>query len=146
MSVAKLDLAKVERELDHYAGHLNMVLKDDEILSHLLPLNEDSKGEDLCRKLQDGLLLARFCNQIPGCEKCIDMNDLNVRKRKKKLNQFQCVENNMVVLKTIDRLHLVKYLDVLPSDMAAAGIRKPKILGLLRQLIDVTSIQITCEY
>lgn len=67
----ELTFSLVETELDQLAGHINSCLKGNSTVAHLVPVNTNSGGKDLCMKLADGLLLAALCNSIPGYEDSI---------------------------------------------------------------------------
>jgi plastin-1 len=78
-----------EEEMAAFSEHFNNCLSGDADVKHLLPIDE--KGMDLCRKVKDGLILAKFINL---CVKdTIDIRAVNLPKATKPLSTFQMQEN-----------------------------------------------------
>jgi plastin-1 len=77
-----------EEEISAFANHLNYCLGDDEHLDYLLPIKPD--GLDLCHKVKDGILIAKFINMIEP--DTIDWRAVNYKKGGG-LNQFKVIEN-----------------------------------------------------
>jgi len=78
-----------QEEMSAFAEHLNYVLEGDDDCKHLLPINPD--GTDLCAKVRDGILLAKFINcAVPDT---IDMRAVNFPKPGKHMSVFEINEN-----------------------------------------------------
>eukprot|EP00479_Gromia_sphaerica_P014799 TRINITY_DN905_c0_g1_i3.p1 TRINITY_DN905_c0_g1~~TRINITY_DN905_c0_g1_i3.p1 ORF type:complete len:295 (-),score=71.06 TRINITY_DN905_c0_g1_i3:484-1368(-) len=78
-----------QEEMSAFAEHLNFVLDGDDDCKHLLPINPD--GTDLCNKVRDGILLAKFINcAVPDT---IDMRAVNFPKPGKPMSVFEINEN-----------------------------------------------------
>jgi hypothetical protein len=68
-----------------FSNYINSKLKDDPLLTHLLPLNSDSV--DIFTKNRDGLILIRLINRV---KEVIDMKPVN---KDPKMNIYQQREN-----------------------------------------------------
>jgi hypothetical protein len=83
-----------QEEMDAFSEHLNNCLSGDSELKHLLPIQEGKT--DLCTKVRDGLLLAKFINL--AVKDTIDERALNKPKGGKELSLFQIQENQTLVI------------------------------------------------
>lgn len=123
-----------QEEMSAFAEHLNYVLGDDKDLKYLLPI--DPKGLDLCFKISDGCLLAKFINvAVPGT---IDYRVVNHPKKKNnyKLNVFKTNENNNLVINAARSIG-VSAVNIGAGDLRE-GMGKPHlVLGLLWQLVKI---------
>jgi len=121
-----------EEEMAAFAEHLNNSLGHDTDLKYLMPI--DPKGLDLCTKVSDGVLLAKFINLAQ--KDTIDERALNKRKGDKALSAFQINENlNLVV-------SAAKSIGVQTTNLGAAelidGTKHPHmVLGLTWQLVKI---------
>lgn len=64
-------------EVQAFASHLNYVLGDDPDLDYLMPINPEN--DDLFEKAKDGVLIAKFINQVEP--DTIDWRAVNFKKR-----------------------------------------------------------------
>lgn len=69
-----------------FAKLINVILKDDEEVKELIPINPDN--DDVFHVLEDGIVLSKLLNA--GAANTIDIRALN---RKKNLNVYQVKEN-----------------------------------------------------
>jgi len=122
-----------EEEVSAFSEHLNQSLKDDPDLKHLLPI--ETKGLDLCKKVKDGLLIAKFINvAVPDT---IDPRALNkVGAGKKELTLFQINENQSLAIAA------AKSIGVITTNVGAAemtdGTKYPHlVLGMVWQLVKI---------
>ena len=81
-----------QEEMSAFAEHFNQCLGNDPDLDYLLPI--DASGTDLCKKVADGVLLAKFINV--AVRDTIDERALN--KKKTKISLFQINENQNLVI------------------------------------------------
>jgi len=119
-----------EEEMIAFAEHLNNTLGHDPDLDYLMPIKADST--DLCRKVKDGVLLAKFINV--AVKDTIDERALN--KKKDKNSQFQINENLNLVIAA------AKSIGAIVVNVGAAeltqGEKNPHIvLGLIWQLVKI---------
>jgi len=125
-----------EEEMAAFSEHLNQCLGGDKDLKHLMPL--ESKGMDLCRKVKDGLLIAKFVNvAIP---ETIDERALNkvIGKdgKARELTLFQINENQNLGIAA------AKSIGVITTNVGAAeivaGEKHPHlVLGMVWQLVKI---------
>jgi len=123
-----------QEEMDAFAEHMNYVLGDDKDLDYLMPVK--AEGVDLCTKIEDGVLLAKFINE--ACPDTIDFRAVNKRKGKKKkpLSLFQINENNNLVVQAAKSIG-VKVTNIGAQDLRQ-GVKKPHlVLGMIWQLVKI---------
>lgn len=121
-----------EEEMSAFAEHINQCLAEDKDLKHLLPV--DTKGLDLCKKVRDGLLIAKFVNvAVPDT---IDERALNKKPSGKELTLFQINENQNLGIEA------AKSIGVITTNVGAAeltnGEKHPHlVLGMIWQLVKI---------
>jgi len=123
-----------QEEMSAFAEHMNYVLGDDKDLAYLMPIKPE--GLDLCFKISDGCLLAKFINvAVPDT---IDYRVINHPKKKNnyKLNVFKTNENNNLVI------NAAKSIGVIAAGIGGGDLRdgmgKPHlVLGILWQLVKI---------
>jgi len=121
-----------EEEMSAFSEHLNQCLGQDKDLKHLLPI--ETKGMDLCKKVKDGLILAKFINvAVP---ETIDERALNKLGKTKELTLFQINENQNLGIAA------AKSIGVITTNVGAAelinGEKYPHlVLGMVWQLVKI---------
>jgi len=125
-----------EEEMAAFSEHLNQTLGSDKDLKHLMPL--EGKGMDLCKKVRDGLLIAKFVNvAVP---ETIDERALNkvIGKdgKNRELTLFQINENQNLGIAA------AKSIGVITTNVGAAeliaGEKHPHlVLGMIWQLVKI---------
>jgi plastin-1 len=121
-----------EEEMAAFSEHISACLANDADCKHLIPIEE--KGLDLCRKVKDGILLAKFINL---CVKdTIDSRALNLPKAGKALTVFQMQENLNLVISSAKSIG-VQIIGQGASELMD-GERFPHlVLGLVWQLVKI---------
>lgn len=119
-----------QEEMSAFAEHISHVLQADEELDYLFPIN--SEDDELARKINDGVLLAKFINVcVPST---IDERALNKRTAGKPLSVFQINENLNVVISAAKSIG-VQVINIGCNELLH-GEKSPHIvLGLLWQLV-----------
>jgi len=123
-----------QEEMSAFAEHMNYVLGDDKDLAYLMPIK--SEGLDLCFKISDGCLLAKFINV--AVRDTIDPRVVNWPKKrnKYKLNLFKTNENNNLVINAAKSIG-VNAVNIGAGDLRE-GMGKPHlVLGILWQLVKI---------
>jgi len=123
-----------QEEMSAFAEHMNYVLGDDKDLAYLMPIN--TEGLDLCFKISDGCLLAKFINV--AVRDTIDYRVINKPRKKNgyKLNLFKTNENNNLVINAARSIG-VSAVNIGAGDLRE-GMGKPHlILGILWQLVKI---------
>jgi plastin-1 len=115
-------------EMSAFAAHFNAKLSNDPDLDYLLPIQ--TEGTDLCTKVKDGVLLAKFINLT--VRDTIDERALNKKKAKNSL--FQINENLNLVISA------AKSIGIITTNIGAQellnGQQHPHlVLGLVWQLV-----------
>jgi len=121
-----------QEEMSAFAEHLNYVLAEDKDLAYLMPIK--AEGLDLCFKISDGMLLAKFINV--AASDTIDVRVLNKPKKKNKykLNLFKTNENLNLVVNAAKSIG-VSTVNIGASDLRE-GMGKPHlVLGIMWQLV-----------
>jgi len=121
-----------QEELSAFSDHFNYVLGDDKDLKYLMPIKLE--GLDLCKKIRDGVLLAKFINS--AVEDTIDMRAVNKRKKGKKLSLFQINENNNLVIEAAKSIG-VKVTNIGASDLREGSEKPHLVLGVIWQLVKI---------
>jgi plastin-1 len=116
-------------EVSAFASHLNYVLGDDPDLDYLMPINPDN--DDLFVKAKDGVLIAKFINQIEP--DTIDWRAVNFKKGGG-LNQFKIIENQNL------NINAAKALGLRISNLGAEDLRDADqyptlVLGFMWQAV-----------
>lgn len=123
-----------QEEMSAFAEHMNYVLGDDKDLAYLMPINPE--GLDLCFKISDGCLLAKFINI--AVRNTIDYRVINHPKKKNnyKINLFKTNENNNLVINAAKSIG-VSAVNIGAGDLRE-GMGKPHlVLGILWQLVKI---------
>jgi plastin-1 len=125
-----------EEEMAAFSEHLNQCLGQDKDLKHLMPL--ESKGMDLCKKVKDGLLIAKFVNvAIP---ETIDERALNKVVGKdgkvRELTLFQINENQNLGIAAAKSIGVVT-TNVGAAEMVAGEKHPHLVLGMVWQLVKI---------
>lgn len=121
-----------QEEVDAFALHFNNLMANDPDLKYLLPIRESSL--DLCQKVADGVLLAKFINI--AVKDTIDERALNKRKGNTPLSTFQMNENLHLVIQAAKSIG-VKVTNVGETELMN-GERFPHIvLGIIWQLVKI---------
>jgi len=119
-----------QEEMTAFAEHLNQCLGGDPDLDYLLPI--DSSGIDLCEKVKDGILLAKFINiAVPDT---IDERALN--KKKDKLSLFQINENQNLVISAAASIG-VQTVNVGATELTDGAKHPHLVLGIVWQLVKI---------
>jgi len=118
-----------EEEVEAFANHLNYCLGDDPDLEYLMPINP--KGLDLCKKIRDGCMIAKFINMIEP--DTIDWRAVNYKKGGG-LNQFKVIENHNL------NLSAAKSIGLRVSNLSAEELRDGEdnpilVLGFMWQAV-----------
>jgi len=117
-----------EEEMIAFAEHMNNCLSQDPDLDYLMPVKTDNV--DLCNKVRDGILLAKFINvAVPDT---IDERALN--KKKDKLTLFQINENLNLVISAAKSIG-VTVVNVGAAELLKGNEHPHIILGLVWQLV-----------
>lgn len=118
-----------EEEMAAFAEHINQCLGDDAELKYLLPINP--QGVDLCHKVRDGVLLAKFINKaVPDT---IDERALNKRKNND-LSVFQINENQNLVISAAASIG-ISVVNIGASELTHGEKFPHLVLGLVWQLV-----------
>lgn len=121
-----------EEEMAAFAEHITQCLTPDAECKYLMPINP--VGTDLCNKVKDGILLAKFINL--AVKDTIDERALNKRKGGKELLQVQMHENQTLVINAARGIG-VKITNVGAAELIN-GEKSPHIvLGLVWQLVKI---------
>jgi len=125
-----------EEEMAAFSEHLNQCLGGDKDLKHLMPL--EAKGMDLCRKVKDGLLIAKFVNvAIPDT---IDERALNKVAGKdgkiRELTLFQINENQNLGIAAAKSIGVVT-TNVGAAEIVAGEKHPHLVLGMIWQLVKI---------
>jgi len=123
-----------QEEVNAFALHFNNCLSSDPDLKHLFPVVLDNL--DLCAKIGDGLLLAKFINI--AVKDTIDERAINKRKlpANAPLSKFQVNENLQLAISAAKSIG-VKVTNVGAPELSD-GMKYPHIvLGLLWQLVKI---------
>lgn len=128
-------------EIDSYAWQMNHHLAYASLCQHLLPLRMGST--DLIDRVRDGLLLASFVSKIE--DSGIETAQLHVVSYQRDgtfdpLNGFQCAANQVKVLQACKRLG-IKTVNIGPDDLVDGAEHIMLILGLIKQLLRIYSLQ-----
>jgi len=119
-----------EEEMAAFANHISQCLSNDVDCKYLVPV--DPSGLELCKKVNDGVLLAKFINV--AVKDTIDERALNKRKGATPLSLFQINENLNLVIKAAQSIG-VKVTNI-GSQEIIEGEKYPHIvLGLVWQLV-----------
>lgn len=120
-------------EMAAFSEHLSECLKGDADCKYLLPIQ--SEGLDLCKKVGDGVLLAKFINI--AVRDTIDERALNKRKNNQPLSLFQINENQNLVLKAA--VSIGAKVTNIGAEELNAGEKSPPhlVLGLVWQLVKI---------
>lgn len=121
-----------QEEMAAFSDHLNYVLGDDKQLKYLMPINPE--GMDLCKKISDGVLLAKFINA--AAPDTIDMRAVNKRKGKRDLSLFQVNENNNLVVEAAKAIG-AKVTNIGAGDLREGTDKPHLVLGLIWQLVKI---------
>jgi len=118
-----------KEEIAAFANHLNYCLGDDEHLDYLMPINPDTL--DLCKKVSDGILIAKFINMIEP--DTIDWRAVNYKKGGG-LNQFKVIENQNL------NISAAKSIGLRISNLSAEELRDAEknptlVLGFMWQAV-----------
>ena len=116
-------------EISAFANHLNYCLGDDKHLKYLMPI--DPSSMDLCKKVKDGVLLAKFINMIEP--DTIDWRAVNYKKSGK-LNQYHIIENQNLVLSAAKSIGLRVY-NISAEDLRDADKNPILVLGFMWQAV-----------
>jgi len=125
-----------EEEMAAFSEHLNQCLGEDKDLKHLMPL--EGKGMDLCKKVKDGLLIAKFVNvAVPETIDERALNKVTAKDGKhRELTLFQINENQNLGIAA------AKSIGVITTNVGAAeliaGEKHPHlVLGMVWQLVKI---------
>lgn len=123
-----------QEEMSAFAEHLNYVLGDDKDVKYLMPV--DTEGIDLCTKIEDGVLLAKFINE--AAPDTIDFRAVNQRKGKKTkpMSLFQINENNNLVVEAAKSIG-VKTTNIGAGDLREGAQKPHLVLGVVWQLVKI---------
>lgn len=119
----------MERELLSYSSHFNRRLVGVDMVKHLLPIST-SDPYDLIDKLKDGLLIPALIMQNINPQK----EKLNLYSETKKLNPYQILENQDIVLEVAKRTG-IKLINLHPEDLIEGRKNPHLLLGILWQLV-----------
>jgi len=119
-----------QEEMSAFAQHINQTLGNDPDLDYLLPI--DPSGLDLCNKVGDGVLLAKFINV--AVRDTIDERALN--KKKGKASKFQINENQNLVISSAASIG-VQTVNIGASELSAGAEHPHLVLGLVWQLVKI---------
>ncbi|KAI8997172.1 fimbrin [Pilobolus umbonatus] len=114
-----------EDELTEFTRHINMVMEGDRDIADRLPIPTNTM--QLFDECRDGLILCKLINDaVP------DTIDERVVNRSRKMNNFQMVENNNIVINSAKAIGC-SVVNIGPEDIIAAN--EYLILGLIWQII-----------
>jgi len=119
-------------EMAAFSEHMSESLKNDAECKYLLPIS--SEGLDLCKKVGDGVLLAKFINI--AVRDTIDERALNKRKNNQPLSLFQINENQNLVLKAAVSIG-AKVTNIGAAEMTSGEKSPHLVLGLVWQLVKI---------
>jgi len=118
-----------EEEISAFANHLNYCLGDDEHLEYLMPIKAD--GLDLCHKVKDGVLIAKFINMIEP--DTIDWRAVNYKKGGG-LNQFKIIENQNLNISAAKSVGL-RITNISAEELRDADKNPTLVLGFMWQAV-----------
>jgi len=118
-----------EEEISAFASHLNYCLGDDEHLDYLIPIKTD--GLDLCHKVKDGILIAKFINMIEP--DTIDWRAVNYKKGGG-LNQFKIIENQNLNISAAKSIGL-RITNISAEELRDADKNPTLVLGFMWQAV-----------
>lgn len=120
--------------LDLCAARLNTLLKDVDAVAHLLPILPG--GDDLCKKVRDGLLLCAYLSKIPGQEHLIDISKLHHPEKNEgkttELPRTKAVQNQEILWKAAASVG-IHTADIGSFDMMR--INRTQLLPFVRELL-----------
>eukprot|EP01006_Ploeotia_vitrea_P043470 TRINITY_DN66736_c4_g3_i1.p1 TRINITY_DN66736_c4_g3~~TRINITY_DN66736_c4_g3_i1.p1 ORF type:complete len:621 (+),score=415.86 TRINITY_DN66736_c4_g3_i1:149-2011(+) len=120
-----------QEELSAFANHLNACLANDDDVKHLVPI--DPNGLDLCDKVGDGILLAKFINL--AVNDTIDVRAINrIKSNGAKLSLFQVNENQNLVISAAKSIG-VKTVNLGATELIQGQKHPHLVLGLVWQLV-----------
>lgn len=119
-----------EEEMTAFTEHINNCLAKDPDLDYLMPLR--TTDLDLCRKVRDGVLLAKFINM--AVPETIDERALN--KKKEKLSLFQINENLNLVVASAKSIG-VQVVNIGATELTQGEQFPHLVLGLVWQLVKI---------
>jgi len=118
-----------EEEISAFANHLNYCLGDDEHLDYLMPIKTD--GLDLCHKVKDGVMIAKFINMIEP--DTIDWRAVNYKKGGG-LNQFKVIENQNLNISAAKSVGL-RITNISAEELRDADKNPTLVLGFMWQAV-----------
>jgi len=119
-----------QEEMTAFSHHFNQCLGHDKDLDYLLPI--DPSGLDLCHKVHDGVLLAKFINV--AVRDTIDERALN--KKKAALSLFQINENQNLVVSSAASIG-VQTVNIGAGELINGDKHPHLVLGLVWQLVKI---------
>eukprot|EP00455_Lapot_gusevi_P056718 TRINITY_DN949_c0_g1_i1.p1 TRINITY_DN949_c0_g1~~TRINITY_DN949_c0_g1_i1.p1 ORF type:complete len:640 (+),score=335.88 TRINITY_DN949_c0_g1_i1:74-1921(+) len=119
-----------QEEMTAFAEHINQCLRADPDLDYLLPI--DATGTELCDKVRDGVLLAKFINY--AIRDTIDERALN--KKKERMSLFQINENLNLVISAAKSIGVV-VTNIGATELTKGAEHPHLVLGIVWQLVKI---------
>lgn len=114
-----------DEEKEQFVFYINQALSNERTIQERIPIN--SEGSELFEQTKDGIILSKLINNVVS--ETIDERVLNI---KEKLNRFEMVENNNIVISSARAIGC-NVINIDTNDLMDG--REHLVLGILWQII-----------